>query len=71
MEGLVAVDASVLLDLAHKEDAVVMEELLVLEMVAQEPAVTGLEVGLVNQEVVDMVAEAADTAVGLVDIQGA
>lgn len=65
-------EAAVVVDLAD-DDAVVMEDLLVLEVVAQEAAVTevALEVGLVNQEVADMAAEAADTAVGSVDKQGA
>lgn len=59
--------------LADKEDAVIMEDLLVLEVVAQEAAITevALEAGLVNQKVVHMAAEAADTAVDSVDVQGA
>lgn len=80
-EGLVAVEAEVVVDLADKEEVVVMVEMLVVVMVemlvlevgAQEAAVTevALELGLVNQEVVDMAAEVADTVAGSVDIQGA
>lgn len=60
-EGLVA--------LADEVDLV---DMVVLEAADQEAAATevALEVGSVDQEVVDMTAEAADTAVVSVDAQG-
>lgn len=64
---MVVVEAEVVVDLADKEEElVVMEEMVVSEVVAQEAALTEvtLELGLVNQEV-------ADTAAGSVDIPGA
>lgn len=64
---MVVVEAEVVVDLADKEEElVVMEEMVVSEVVAQEAALTEvtLELGLVNQEV-------ADTAAGSVDVPGA
>lgn len=64
---MVVVEAEVVVDLADKEEElVVMEEMVVSEVVAQEAALTEvtLKLGLVNQEV-------ADTAAGSVDVPGA
>lgn len=68
-EGMVALAVEATAD---EVEGVDMEELVVLEAAGQEAAVTevALEVGSVDQRVVDTEAEAAHTAVDSVDAQG-
>lgn len=66
---LVGVAAEAVAALADQQEVVDTTEMMVLEVVAQEAAITevALDVGWVDQEAVDMAAEGEDTAVDSVD----